>query len=105
MKGRKAPSAAAVATTASSSCSAAARVPAFRLASELRRAGISAISAAGERSLKAQMGHADAIGATYVAILGERELAEKTVTLRQLAGGAQETVPLTDVVSRIRPSR
>jgi len=51
------------------------------------------------------MGHADAIGATYVAILGERELAEKTVTLRQLAGGAQETVPLTDVVSRIRPSR
>ncbi len=83
----------------------AARVPAFRLGSELRRAGISAISAAGERSLKAQMGHADAIGATYVAILGERELAEKTVTLRQLAGGAQETVPLTDVVSRIRPSR
>jgi histidyl-tRNA synthetase len=81
----------------------AARLPAFRLASEFRRAGVSAIASTGERSLKGQMRQADAIGATYVAILGESELAQNTATLRQLADGAQETVPLTEVVSRISP--
>jgi len=81
-----------------------ARVPAFRLASDLRRAGISAIASTGERSLKAQMRHADAVGATYVAILGESELATKSATLRQLADGAQETVPLTDIASRVGPA-
>jgi len=79
----------------------AARVPAFRLASELRRAGIWAIAATGDRSLKAQMRHADALGAAYVAILGENELAENTVTLRQLSDGTQETVPLADLASRV----
>ena len=79
----------------------AARVPAFRLASDIRRAGISAVVSTGDRSLKAQMRHADALGATYVAILGENELAAKSATLRQLADGAQETVPLIDVASRV----
>jgi histidyl-tRNA synthetase len=51
------------------------------------------------------MRHADALGATYVAILGEGELAEKTATLRKLADGAQETIPLTKVVARVRPAQ
>jgi len=82
-----------------------ARVPAFRLTSDLRRAGISTIVSTGDRSLKAQMRHADALGVTYVAILGEGELAEKTATLRKLADGAQETIPLTQVVARVRPAQ
>jgi histidyl-tRNA synthetase len=79
----------------------AAKVPAFRLASHLRRAGISAIASTGERSLKAQLRQADSIGATFVAILGQSELAEETATLRRLDSGEQETVPLTRVASRI----
>jgi len=78
-----------------------ARVPAFRLASELRRAGIAAITASSERSLKAQMRHADALGAEYVAILGERELADGSVTLKRLADATQETVPIADVSGRV----
>jgi histidyl-tRNA synthetase len=83
----------------------AAQVPAFRLASELRRAGIFVIASTGARSLKAQMRQADALGAAYVAILGERELADSTATLRQLSSGAQETVPITNVAARVRQGR
>ena len=58
-------------------------VPAFRLASDPPRAGVSAIAGSGERSLKSQMRHADAIGAAYAAIIGERELKDGTVTLKR----------------------
>ncbi|MDO8615380.1 MAG: histidine--tRNA ligase [Dehalococcoidia bacterium] len=82
----------------------AARVPAFRLASDLRRAGVSAVAGSSERSLKAQMRHADALGAVYAAILGERELAEGTVALKHLADGTQETVALAEVAERVGPA-
>ena len=82
----------------------AARVPAFGLASELRRAGIATLVGASERSLRAQMGHADALGARYVAILGERELADGSITLKDLANGAQDTIPIHDVADHIDPS-
>jgi histidyl-tRNA synthetase len=82
----------------------AARVPAFRLASHLRHAGVAALVATGDRSLKAQMRHADALGAIHVAILGERELADESVTLRHLVNGSQETLPIADVPLRVRQS-
>jgi histidyl-tRNA synthetase len=79
----------------------AARVEAFRLASELRRAGIAATASTGGRSLKAQMRHADGIGARYAAIIGERELAEGMVTLKHLDTGDQELVAMADVARRM----
>ena len=75
----------------------AARVPAFRLASELRGSGVATLLAGGERSLKAQMRAADAHGAAYVAIIGERELEDATVTVRRLATGEQEAVSLANL--------
>ncbi len=78
-----------------------ARLPAFRLASDLRRQGIAAMAASGHRSLKAQMRQADARGIPYVAILGPRELDQGTVTLRRLADGHQETVPLSQLAPRL----
>ncbi len=83
----------------------AARVPAYRLASDLRRAGVAAIAAAGARSLKAQLRQADASGAIYAAIIGDRELAEATVTLKHLQNGRQSTVPLKDALAHIREDR
>ncbi len=78
-----------------------ARSQAFRLASDLRRDGIAAVVAAGERSLKAQMRHADALGAGYAAIIGKRELADGAATLRRLSDGHQETVALDEVVRHV----
>ena len=80
-----------------------ARLPALRLASRLRRQGIAAVVATGDRSLKAQMRQADARGARYALILGPREVETGTVTVRRLADGHQETLPAEEVVSRLRP--
>jgi histidyl-tRNA synthetase len=78
-----------------------ARVPAFRLASQLRRAGLAATGGASERSLKSQMRHADALGTEYVAIIGERELRDGSVTLKRLSTGQQESVATADLAGRV----
>ncbi|HEX5939526.1 MAG TPA: histidine--tRNA ligase [Dehalococcoidia bacterium] len=74
---------------------------ALSLARAARNAGISAVIATGDRSLKAQMRHANTSGARYVAIVGERELNEGTVNLRDLSNGSQEAVLRDDVLSRL----
>jgi histidyl-tRNA synthetase len=71
------------------------------LVRELRAAGVPAQMAFDERSLKGQLRTADRAGAGFVAILGEREVADGTVTLRRLADGVEETVPRGDVASRM----
>lgn len=78
-----------------------ARIIAFRLASDLRRAGVPAVAGSPGRSLKAQMRHAGALEAEYVAIIGRRELTAGTATLKRLADGVQETVALPDMVRRL----
>jgi histidyl-tRNA synthetase len=66
-----------------------ARQEALRLASVLRRQGVPAIVAVGERSLKSQMRQADGLGVAYTVILGQREIAAGTVVLRSMADGSQ----------------
>jgi len=68
------------------------------LVRELREAGVSCVRAFEARPLKAQLKQADRAGATFAAILGERELTDGTVTLRRLADGIQKTVPSAEVV-------
>jgi histidyl-tRNA synthetase len=75
---------------------ASARSTAVKLASDLRRAGIAAVMAVGDRSLKAQMRQADAAGVLYTAILGEEELATDTVTLHRMEDGHEERVATKD---------
>jgi len=69
------------------------------LVRELRAAGIPAERALEERPLGAQLRTADRAGAAYAAIVGDRELESGTVTMRRLADGEQDEVPLTDVVN------
>jgi histidyl-tRNA synthetase len=76
---------------------AAARAAAVKLAGELRHAGVSAVLAAGDRRLKAQMRQADALGAVWAAIIGPEELESDTVMLRRMADGQQERVALAGV--------
>ena len=52
-----------------------------------------------DRPMKAQFKMADRAGAAFVAVLGDKELAEGVVTLRRLADGVQKTVPAADVAS------
>jgi histidyl-tRNA synthetase len=68
-----------------------------RLVDALRTEGIAAAHAFEERPLKAQLKMADRAGAAFAAIVGERELAGGTITLRRLVDGVQKSVPLDDV--------
>jgi len=72
------------------------RAAATALLARLRAAGVAADAAYEERPLKAQLRMADRSGASFAAILGEREVAEGTVTLRRLADGGQDAVALDD---------
>jgi histidyl-tRNA synthetase len=67
------------------------------LIADLRGEGISAAGSYEERPLKAQLKMADRAGAAFVAIVGEQELANGTVTLRRLVDGVQKSVPTADV--------
>jgi histidyl-tRNA synthetase len=73
-----------------------------RLVSDLRDAGVSAVRSFEDRPLKAQLKMADRAGASYVAILGEREVAEGIVTLKRLDDASQHTVPASDAVATLR---
>ncbi|MDP9296816.1 MAG: histidine--tRNA ligase [Actinomycetota bacterium] len=71
----------------------------------LRDAGISADAALGARAIKGQLRAADRTGAAYAAILGMRELAEGSVTMRDLSSGTQEPVRIEDVLTWISRRR
>ncbi|MBA3266921.1 MAG: histidine--tRNA ligase [Acidimicrobiia bacterium] len=75
---------------------------ALRLTDELRRAGIGADRAFDARSMKAQFKAADRSGARLALVVGERELAEGTVAVRDLIDGDQEPVGRDDVVADVR---
>jgi histidyl-tRNA synthetase len=79
----------------------AARETGRRLVRELRASGVPSDIAYEDRPLKAQLKMADRSDASYALIVGERELGEGAVTLRRLADGVQETVPVDDLVARL----
>jgi histidyl-tRNA synthetase len=69
------------------------------LLADLRSAGVPSAAPYEERPLKAQLKMAARSGAAFVAIVGGRETADGTVTLRRLVDGVQKSVPRGDVVS------
>ncbi len=79
-----------------------ARGSAFKLALELRRAGLSVEVDYTGRALRAQMREANRLGARTAALIGEDEMEAGTVTLRDMATGAQESVPADQVAERVK---
>ena len=73
------------------------REAAFKTVNGLRLNGISAECDLMERSLKAQFKYADKLGAEYVAVIGENELAGGEVTIKKMSDGTQQTVRLQDL--------
>jgi histidyl-tRNA synthetase len=74
----------------------------FGLVAGLRRAGIAADMAYDGKKVKAAMRGADRSGAAYAVILGERDLAEGTAQVKNLASGDQEAVPLDRVADLLK---
>jgi len=77
----------------------AAMVPALALVESLRSAGLQVVMHGGGGSFKNQLKKADASGARFALILGEDELAQGKVTVKNLADGQQVQQPLADVPS------
>jgi histidyl-tRNA synthetase len=70
----------------------------FSLMQEIRAQGLPAAMDFEGRSLKAQMSLADRLGAAFVVILGDQELASGQAPLRRMASGEQEVLPLAELV-------
>jgi histidyl-tRNA synthetase len=76
----------------------AARRIVFRLVADLRRAGVAADMAFGDRGMKGAMKAADRSGAAFAVLIGEREEARDVVLIRNLESGDQVEVPAVDAV-------
>jgi len=74
-----------------------AKTRAVTLTSELRTAGIGALLAFGQRSLRSQMKQANRAGVRFTLILGEDELATGEVTVRDMAAGEQQRISLAEI--------
>ena len=70
---------------------------AFRLADQLRRAGLTCELDYADKSFKAQMKAANRLQAAYAVIIGEDELASGQATVKDMAEGQQVSVPLEQV--------
>ena len=54
------------------------------------------------RSIKSQMRDANKLGAKYVIIIGEEELAKNIATIKNLSNSDQEQIPLDSILSHIK---
>ncbi|WP_112478625.1 histidine--tRNA ligase [Vibrio variabilis] len=75
----------------------------MKLAESLREAipGIRVMNHFGGGNFKKQFKRADKVGAVYALVLGETEVAENTVVVKDLQGGEQETVAQTELAAKL----
>ncbi|MGC4963690.1 histidine--tRNA ligase [Gordonia sp. DT101] len=71
------------------------------VAGQLRAAGISVDLAYGDRGLKGAMKAADRSGARLALVLGDRELAERRIEVKDLSNGEQHQVSLDDITGEV----
>lgn len=80
------------------------RQPALKLMADLRAAGIAADTDYAGRSLKSQMKEANRVGANFAIIIGEDEVKQGVVTLKDLMKGKQELVQGQHVLTEVLAS-
>jgi histidyl-tRNA synthetase len=71
------------------------------IAGELRGKGVSVDLAYGNRGVKGAMKAADRSGAQFALVLGDKELADGNVVVKELATGEQHDVALAEIVSHL----
>ena len=81
-----------------------ARTAAADFARGLRDRGVPTLVGVGNRPVRARLRNADAAGVRWTALVGEDELKNGTVSLRDMLLNAPETLPTADAVDRIAAS-
>lgn len=79
-----------------------ARIPAMGLADSLRKMKLSVETDLEDRSLKAQLRSANKIGASRVIIIGDDELKDGTLQVKDFSTGEQETVDRGSFLNKLR---
>ena len=74
----------------------------INIALELRQNNIRTSFDLLRRSIKSQMRDANKLGAKYVIIIGEEELAKNIATIKNLSNSDQEQIPLDSILSHIK---
>ncbi len=74
----------------------------LKLASLLRKAGISAIAEVEQRSIKASMRTANRLAAKFAVIRGEDEILKGTIILKNMADGSQSEITPENLLVNIR---
>lgn len=74
----------------------------MKLAKELRENGVSAEVYPENAKMKKQMSYADALNIPFVAIIGENELAQGVVTVKDMTSGSQTTVKVENLVNELK---
>ncbi|MEE8442808.1 MAG: histidine--tRNA ligase [Dehalococcoidia bacterium] len=77
-------------------------VPGLELATRLRQAGLTVLMAPAGRSVRSQMRYASAMEARFTLILGEAELAQGTVAVRDMDAGTQEEATQAELLAYIQ---
>lgn len=80
----------------------AARKRSLRLSSELMREGIKVSAAFSRESLSSQLRIADKLDVEYALILGEKELFDKSIILRNMKTGNQEILEMRNLVPELK---
>ena len=74
----------------------------MKMLKDLRNAGIAAEIYPESSKMKKQMGYADASSIPYVAIVGETEMAQNKMMLKNMTTGEQSLVSVTEAISIIK---
>ena len=74
----------------------------FVIFEELRKAGIKATESLGKESLKSQLRAADKAKALLTLIIGQKEVFEESVIIRNMETGNQEAVPIKRMVEEVK---
>jgi len=77
-------------------------VKAVEVATALRDAGIRTQLYTEKKKFKAKIGYADKLGIPYVVFLGEDEIANGVITLKDMTSGEQKTLPVTEAVALLK---
>jgi histidyl-tRNA synthetase len=79
--------------------------PCFKLLQDLRKNGIASDGLLNQQSLKSQMRFADSLGARFCIIVGDNELKDHSVTLRDMENQSQKNIPMADLVEVLKKAR
>ena len=74
----------------------------LKILSDVRKAGLIMEFDSLRRSIKSQMREANKIGASLAIIIGDKELKDKSVQIKDLKNGQQESIPNDSIISYIK---